>query len=69
MSNQRIQKWSELNALVMSTTDEAELTRLLNTELGSPAPRKVFVFRIKSRLNKVRGARERGELLREISRR
>jgi hypothetical protein len=59
-------RWDELNAALRGTKDEAECRRLIELELRSGAPRKMFVLRAHSRLNKLRAARERRELLGEM---
>lgn len=55
-----VETWAGLNAVVREA-DEAECIRLLRAELKGKK-RKQFVFRLHSRLNKVRADRERSEL-------
>ena len=55
-----IRTWVDLNELIR-TADEKSCEELLRVELQGPR-RKAFAFRIHSRLNKVRAARERKEI-------
>lgn len=56
--------WADLNAAIMDA-NEADCQQLLQAELAGKR-RKQFVFRIHSRLNKVRADREREELNEEL---
>jgi hypothetical protein len=56
--------WVGLNA-VATTLDEAAARTLLERELAGKC-RKGFVFRLHSRINHVRAARERAELMRRV---
>lgn len=55
-----IRTWIDLNEIIRGA-DEKLCEQLLKVELEGPR-RKVFAFRIHSRLNKVRAARERKEI-------
>lgn len=54
--------WERLNNIIMSLDNEEDLKALLDREL-SDRKRGMYAFRIYSRYNKMRGARERAELL------
>lgn len=62
------QTWDGLNRALMSTTSEEVLDRMLREELALSDPRKMFALRIHSRLNKMRGERERAEIIRKLKR-
>lgn len=61
ITNPALASWDALNAFLMRTTDEKELSSLLKAELEG-RKRAQFVTRIHSRINKVRADRERAEL-------
>lgn len=62
-----LSSWISLNDAIMSA-NEADCQQLLKAELDvkTGKRRKQFVFRIHSRLNKVRADREREELNEEL---
>lgn len=60
-----LEGWPSLVAEIMDMS-EAELERLLDMERGRDNPRSMHVKRIHQRLTKLRAARERRALLREI---
>lgn len=57
--------WDQLNAVIRGA-DEATCVKMLKTELKGER-RRMYVLRIHSRLNRVRAAREREELLTAIN--
>ena len=58
--------WEELNKLLLKkNTTEADCQNMLNGELNRKEPRRRFALRVHSRLNKLRGQRERREILEE----
>lgn len=59
-----LESWKGLNDFIM-TTNESDCESLINIELLTKK-RKMFVLRIHSRLNKLRAARERRNLLKQI---
>ena len=61
-----LETWLSLNA-VIKDCDERDCYNLLNLELKNRR-RPIFVFRIHSRLNKARAARERAELRAKLRR-
>ena len=60
VSTAAYQTWEELNS-VMKVADEKDCWMALKTELKGPR-RQEFVYRIHSRLNRVRAHRERDDL-------
>jgi len=54
--------WDRLNHVIMDLDNEEDLRLLLDREL-TDRKRGMFAFRIHSRLNKMRAARERAEIL------
>lgn len=61
ITNPALKTFIGLNDAVMATTDEVYLKNLLEEERAGRA-RKVFIYRIHSRINKLRAQRERKEL-------
>jgi hypothetical protein len=55
--------WVSLNEALKNEFDEAKLWELLKAELDRPVARVRYALRIHSRLNRVRAAREREEIL------
>lgn len=53
--------WNDLNAVIMQCTSETEVAEILAAEQAGKN-RRMFTLRIHSRLNKLRGQRERKEL-------
>lgn len=61
--------WAELNAWLMEEhRTEAEVQRAMRDELGAKNPRLTYVYRMKSRLNRIRLRRERVELTKRMGR-
>jgi hypothetical protein len=59
----RITRWDDLNAALMEA-DLPTAEAMLKVEAKSANPRKQFVLRIHSRINKLRAGGERKQLLR-----
>lgn len=57
--------WNELNDAVRGSDDEAALRAALEKEMCGRR-RKVYALRLHSRLNRVRAAREREEIMKRI---
>jgi hypothetical protein len=57
-----LDSWKRLNHIIMTLDNEEDLKALLEREL-THRKRGMYAFRIYSRYNKMRGARERAELL------
>lgn len=58
--------WEALNDAIMKAETEEECAKLLKQELRG-RKRKQFALRIHSRLNKLRAARERVEILGQVN--
>lgn len=59
------QRFDELNASLMrDDISEAELGAMLEAELARDPPRRTFALRIRSRLDRVRAAREKADIVR-----
>lgn len=56
-----LKSWDDLNEHIMQMDDEEDLQKLLDLEIAGRR-RQQFVFRIHSRINKLRADRERDEL-------
>lgn len=65
MSKTRITRWDDLND-ALRNADLSTAEELLKVETKSVNPRKQFVLRIHSRINKLRAEQERKNLLRNI---
>lgn len=63
-----VETWTSLNEAIMSA-DESQCAELMAVELDKDhgRRRRQFVLRIHSRMNRLRAARERTELLAELS--
>lgn len=58
--------WDELNKSIVLVDNEETCHKLLEAELDLVKPRGMFVLRIHSRLNRLRAAREREELMAKL---
>lgn len=65
VSKTRITRWDDLND-ALRNADLAAAKALLKVETKSVNPRKQFVLRIHSRINKLRAEQERKNLLRNL---
>lgn len=65
MAKSKQNTWPVLNAKIQNMDDEKELEKIMNAEIAGEC-RLQFVLRIHSRLNKVRAARERQNLIDKV---
>lgn len=66
MSSKVFSSWDELNKSIVLVDSEETCRKLLEAELDLVKPRGMFVLRIHSRLNRLRAARERIELMAKL---
>lgn len=57
--------WKDINKWVITATED-QVKAALSHELGGSRVRKMYVLRLHSRMNKLRAARERKEILQQV---